>query len=65
MALQLDYESAELYPLKFQDVNLVKTSKVKRKSDKDRGLIFIDDNTTLINIPASALDYKLGNCSSL
>jgi predicted helicase len=65
MDLHLNYESAELCPLKRQDVNLAKIPKTKLKADKQQGLIFIDDNTTLSDIPASAWDYKLGNRSAL
>jgi predicted helicase len=65
MALHLDYESAEHYPLKRQDVNLAKIPKTKLKADKQQGLIFIDDNTTLSELPASVWEYKLGNRSAL
>jgi predicted helicase len=65
MDLHLYYESAELYPLKRQDLNLAKIPKTKLKADKVQGLIFIDDNTTLSDIPACAWEYKLGNRSAL
>jgi predicted helicase len=65
MDLHLNYETIEPYPLKRQDINLAKIPKTKLKADKEQGLIFIDDNTTLSNIPASAWDYKLGNRCAL
>jgi predicted helicase len=65
MALHLNYESAEHYPLKRQDVSLAKIPKTKLKADKAQGLIFIDDNTTLSELPACAWEYKLGNRSAL
>ena len=65
MDLHLNYEAVEFYPLNRQDLNLAKIPKTKLKADKEQGLIFIDDNTTLSNIPASAWEYKLGNRSAL
>ncbi len=65
MDLHLNYETAELYPLKRQDLSLAKIPKTKLKADKAQGLIFIDDNTTLSDIPASAWEYKLGNRCAL
>jgi predicted helicase len=65
MELHLNYEMAEPYPLKRQDSKLSKIPKAKLKADKEQGLILIDDNTTLSEIPAAAWDYKLGNRSAL
>jgi predicted helicase len=65
MDLHINYETIELYPLKRQDLTLAKIPKTKLKADKTQGLIFIDDNTILSDIPASAWDYKLGNRSAL
>jgi predicted helicase len=65
MDLHLYYETVEPYPLKRQDLTLAKIPKTKLKADKEQGLIFIDDNTILSEIPASAWDYKLGNRSAL
>ncbi|HEY9702843.1 MAG TPA: type ISP restriction/modification enzyme, partial [Allocoleopsis sp.] len=39
--------------------------RVKLKADKIKGIIMIDDVTTLKEIPAIAFDYKLGNRSAL
>jgi predicted helicase len=65
MDLHINYETIEPYPLKRQDLTLAKIPKTKLKADKEQGLIFIDDNTTLSNIPAIAWDYKLGNRCAL
>jgi predicted helicase len=65
MELHLDYETAEHYPLKRQNLKVSKIPKAKLKADKEQGLIFLDDNTTLSEIPAAAWDYKLGNRSAL
>jgi predicted helicase len=65
MELHLNYEMAELYPLKKQTLKVSKIPKAKLKADKEQGLIFLDDNTTLSEIPAAAWDYKLGNRSAL
>ncbi len=65
MELHLNYETAELYPLKRQNLKISKTPKAKLKADKEQGLIFLDDNTTLSEIPAVAWEYKLGNRSAL
>ncbi len=39
--------------------------KVKLKADKDKGIIYIDENTTLTGVPPEAWEYKLGNRSAL
>jgi len=68
MNLHLNYETAEPYPLKRQDLPGFKNLeglKVKLKADKEHGLILIDEKTTLNEIPAIAWEYKLGNRSAL
>jgi len=48
--------------------NTLKSSslnKAKLKADKEKGEIYLDEQTTLKNIPASAWEYKLGNRSAL
>lgn len=65
MDLHLNYETAELYPLKRQDSKVSTIPKVKLKADKELGLILIDDNTTLSEVPAAAWNYKLGNRCAL
>ena len=65
MALHLNYETVEKYPLKRLDTTLVKKPKAKLKADKINSVIQLDDNTSLSGIPLQAWDYKLGNRSAL
>jgi predicted helicase len=39
--------------------------KPKLKTDKEAGIIFLDENTELTGIPAEVWNYKLGNRSAL
>jgi predicted helicase len=41
------------------------TPKAKLKADKERGIIILDEETSLKGIPAEAWSYKLGNRSAL
>jgi predicted helicase len=63
--LHLNYETVEKYPLQRIDTDKAKIPKAKLKADKDKGVIFLDDNTRLENVPCEAWDYKLGNRSAL
>jgi len=63
--LHLNYEMAKPYPLKRQDLKISTIPKAKLKADKEQGLILIDDNTMLSEIPSVAWEYKLGNRSAL
>ena len=67
MDLHINYETIEPYPLKRIDIPSVsKTSpKVKLKADKDKGIITLDADTSLHNVPCEAWEYKLGNRSAL
>ena len=65
MDLHLSYETVEPYSLKRQDLKVSKIPKAKLKTDKEQGLILIDDNTTLSEVPLAAWDYKLDNRSAL
>jgi predicted helicase len=38
---------------------------LKLKADRDAGIIVIDENTTISEIPKEAWEYKLGNRSAL
>ena len=67
MNLHLNYETVEPYQLrvtshKLQDGAIPKT---KLKADKGVGVIFLDDQTELHDIPTEAWNYKLGNRSAL
>ncbi len=65
MALHLNYETVEPYPLKRVDSNTSKIPKAKLKADKINGVIELDENTSLSGIPSEAWEYKLGNRSAL
>ncbi|MEY4767606.1 MAG: hypothetical protein RL637_245, partial [Pseudomonadota bacterium] len=65
MELHLNYETVEKYPLTRIDLESAKIPKAKLKADKENGVIILDDNTHLSEIPAIAWDYKLGNRSAL
>jgi predicted helicase len=65
MALHLNYETVEPYPLKRVDSKASKIPKAKLKADKTNGVIELDENTSLSGIPVEAWDYKLGNRSAL
>ena len=65
--LHIGFESAEPYPLKRRDADKPATRVMLRanKQDKERGVIRIDDRTTLSGAPESAWRYMLGNRSAL
>ena len=63
--LHTDYENVKQYPLKITSKKVEKNPKVKLKADKHKGIITIDENTTLSGIPKIAWEYKLGNRSAL
>jgi predicted helicase len=67
MALHLNYEEVETYPLTRLDQHLATNlpNKVRLKADKVAGNIGIDDQTTLTGVPAQAWEYQLGNRSAL
>jgi predicted helicase len=69
MDLHINYETVAHYPLKRIDLQIPedskRTAKAKLKADKAKGIITLDDVTTLEGIPKEAWDYKLGNRSAL
>jgi predicted helicase len=67
MELHLDYERVEAWDLGREESVLKSSSlnKAKLKADKTKGEIYLDEQTTLKNIPALAWEYKLGNRSAL
>ena len=42
-----------------------KVPKAKLKADKETGRIILDEQTTLVGVPAIAWEYRLGNRSAL
>jgi predicted helicase len=67
MELHLDYEQVEPWDLGREESILKSSSlnKAKLKAKKEEGIIILDEQTTLKNVPASAWEYKLGNRSAL
>ncbi len=63
----LNYENIEKFPLTRNDIKTHKSEipKTKLKADKDNGVIFIDEETSLVGIPASAWQYMLGGRSAI
>lgn len=63
--LHLNYETIEKSPLTRIDSNKAKIPKPKLKADKANGIIQLDDNTRLENVPKEAWEYLLGNRSAI
>ena len=65
--LHIGFEDAEPYPLERRDTDKPATKVMLRANaaDKKRGIIRIDDQTTLSGVPEPAWRYKLGNRSAL
>ncbi len=65
LALHTGFEQAAPFALKRSDATGIEAPKCKLKADKLTGRIEVDAATTLIGIPATAWEYKLGNRSAL
>ena len=65
MALHLNFETAEPYPLERADADGVTNPKAKLKADKSSGQIILDSQTVLSGVPPEAWEYKLGNRSAI
>ena len=68
--LHINFESAEPYPLERHERTLTgsgaePTPKVRLRADKERGVITLDDQTTLSGVPPDAWRYVLGSRSAL
>ncbi|MCB9420754.1 MAG: N-6 DNA methylase [Ardenticatenaceae bacterium] len=64
MALHLNYETIDPYPLQRTDLDPDATRqayRAKLKADKPNGVIELDTYTTLSGVPPAAWEYKLGN----
>ncbi|MFY7811649.1 MAG: type ISP restriction/modification enzyme, partial [Flavobacterium sp.] len=64
------YETVNPYKLKITEIDNISKDKnykfkVKLKADKENNEIFIDEKTTISEIPKMAWEYKLGNRSAL
>ena len=67
LALHLGFADAEPYPLERRESKAAaaKGGKAILKADKEKGLIRLDEQTTLAGIPAAAWRYTLGSRSAL
>ena len=76
MEIHINYETVTPYKLTRVDIPLKdtpstslrerqKTIKIKLKADKNKGVIILDDVTTLTGVPDRAWEYMLGNRSAL
>ena len=68
--LHIGFESAEPYPLKRVDKALTgrragNTPKTLLRADKERGIINLDESTSLNDVPPEVWEYRLGNRSAL
>ena len=65
--LHMGFESAEPFPLERRESRLAgdKSPKVILKADKQKGLIYLDESTTLAGLPEDAWRYQLGSRSAL
>ena len=67
---QVGFESAEPYPLKRVDKALTgrragNTPKALLRADKERGIINLDEQTSLHGVPPEVWDYRLGTRSAI
>ncbi len=68
MELHIGFESVEPWDLDLQECAVSEEGRIpkaKLKADKDRGVIILDEDSSLSGIPDIAWDYKLGNRSAL
>ncbi len=63
--LHLGFETADPYPLERQDKPGVEPRRAILRADKERGVITLDEQTTLTGVPADAWRYQLGSRSAL
>ena len=65
MDLHIGFETADPWPLERQDKDGVTPTKAILRADKERGVITLDEQTTLAGVPGEAWQYRLGNRSAL
>lgn len=63
--LHIGFESVEPYPLEIREKDGVVSSRARLRADVERGLIVLDDQTALAEIPREAWEYRLGSRSAL
>ena len=62
--LHIGFERVEPYPLERRDADR-KAGKARLRADKERGVIALDERTTLSGVPPEAWEYRLGSRSAL
>ena len=65
LELHLGFESAEPYGLERRDKPDVEPQRAILRADKERGIITLDEQTTLAGVPSDAWRYQLGSRSAL
>ena len=67
VALHLDYETVEPYPLEIQTRKVSETFRVSPRlvARKDEGVIEVDTVTSLHGVPPAAWEYRLGTYTAL
>ena len=63
--LHLGFETADPWPLERVDKPDVEPRRAILRADKERGVITLDEQTTLTGVPADAWRYQLGSRSAL
>ena len=63
--LHIGFESADPYPMEHHDREDVDPKRAILRADKEKGVITLDERTTLAGIPAQAWEYRLGSRSAL
>ena len=65
LALHLGFETAEPWPLERVDKDGVTPMRAVLRADKERGVITLDEQTSLAGVPDEAWEYRLGSRSAL
>ena len=65
LELHIGFEAADPWPLERQDKDGVTPMRAILRADKVRGIITLDERTTLSGVPGEAWEYQLGNRSAL
>ena len=63
--LHIGFETAEPWPLERLDQNGVTPTRAILRADNERGVITLDEQTSLQGVPTQAWEYRLGNRSAL
>ena len=63
--LHIGFESAEPYPLERRDKHGITPHRAILRADQERGIITLDEQTTLSGVPPDAWRYQLGSRSAL